>query len=98
MNKGKNGPPFMYPSTFIQFSCLMYTFLHSPYRQLEGYLQALAMKGRRIVHQNGRRWAVESVFSAIKRIFGETVRATSIEGMFNEVRRMLTFCSIILSV
>jgi hypothetical protein len=251
MNKGKNGHPFMYPNTFIQFSGLMYTFLHLPYRQLEGYLQALSgfipelrsadyttlwqriaklelnvpipendivvavdstgmkvtnrgdwmrekhgverrgwikvhvavdvktrkpitfeitdertpdyimvksllgdvnledslMDGAydkedvfrylkkkgvnlpgikirknaiakvdseradsvlefqkfgyeswRIVHQYGRRWAVESVFSAIKRIFGETVRATSIEGMFNEVRRMLTFYSIILSV
>jgi transposase len=50
------------------------------------------------VHQYGRRWAAESVFSAIKRIFGETVRATSIEGMFCEVRRMLTFYTIILSV
>ena len=36
----------------------------------------------RIVHQYGRRLATESVFSAIKRIFGETVRATSIEQMF----------------
>ena len=31
----------------------------------------------RKVHQYGRRWAAESVFSAIKRIFGETVRVTS---------------------
>lgn len=52
----------------------------------------------RIVHQYGRRWSEESVFSAIKRIFGETVRATSTEQMFNEVRRMLAFYSIILSV
>ena len=52
----------------------------------------------RIVHQYGRRWAAESVFSAIKRIFGETVRAKSTEQMFNEVRRMLAFYSIILSV
>jgi hypothetical protein len=50
------------------------------------------------VHQYGRRWAAECVISAIKRIFGETVRATSIEGMFCEVRRMLTFYTIILSV
>jgi hypothetical protein len=50
------------------------------------------------VHQYGRRWTVECVISAIKRIFGETVRATSIEGMFCEVRRMLTFYTIILSV
>jgi hypothetical protein len=251
MNQGKNGRPFKYPETFIQFSGLMYTFLHLPYRQLEGYLQALSgfipelrsadyttlwqritkiklnvpipendivvavdstgmkvtnrgdwmrekhgverrgwikvhiavdvktrkpvtfeitderttdhemakpllekikledalMDGAydkeevfkflkekgvnlpgikirknaivkagseraesvlqfqkygynswRIAHKYGRRWATESVFSAIKRIFGETVRATSTQQMFNEVRRMLAFYSIILSV
>lgn len=251
MNRGKNGRPFKFPDTFIQFSGLMYTFLRLPYRQLEGYLQALSgfipelrsadyttlwqritkmelnvpipendivvaldstgikvtnrgdwmrekhgverrgwikvhvvvdvktrkpitfeitdektadhemakplleninledalmdgaydkeevfkfLKGKgvnlpgikvrknaivkagseraesvlqfqkygynswRIVHQYGRRWAAESVFSAIKRIFGETVRATSTDQMFNEVRRMLAFYSIILSV
>ncbi|MGF3495008.1 MAG: IS5/IS1182 family transposase, partial [Methanothrix sp.] len=38
------------------------------------------------------------VFSAIKRIFGETVRATSKESMIREVRRMFTFYTIILSV
>jgi hypothetical protein len=52
----------------------------------------------KVVHQYGRRWAAESVFSAIKRIFGETVRATSIEGMVCEVRRMFAFYTIILSV
>jgi hypothetical protein len=41
------------------------------------------------VHQYGRRWTAECVISAMKRIFGETVRPTSIEGMFCEVRRML---------
>ena len=52
----------------------------------------------KIVHGYGSRWAAESVFSAIKRIFGETVRATSTEGMFCEVRRMLAFYTIILSL
>jgi hypothetical protein len=52
----------------------------------------------KIVHGYGRRWSAESVFSAIKRIFGETVRATSTEGMFCEVRRMLAFYTIILSI
>lgn len=251
MNKNKNGRPYRYPEAFIQFSGLVYTFLHLPYRQLEGFLQALSgfipglrsadyttlwqrisnlelsipipdndivvavdstgmkvtnrgdwmrekhgverrgwikvhvavdvetrrpitfeitderitdqemvkpllnnvklkdslMDGAydkeevfkflkekgvdlpgikirknaiakadskradsilefnkygynkwRIVHQYGRRWAAESVFSAIKRIFGETVRATSTDGMFREVRRMLAFYTIILSV
>jgi len=51
----------------------------------------------RKVHQYGRRWAAESVFLAIKHIFGETVRATSTEGMFGKIHRMLTFYTIILS-
>ncbi len=251
MNRRKNGRPYRYPETFIQFSGLAYTFLHLPYRQLEGFLQALScfvpglssadyttlwqritnlelnipipdndivvavdstgmkvtnrgdwlrekhgverkgwikvhiavdvetrrpitfeitderttdqemvkpllqdvklkdslmdgaydkeevfkfMKGKGIampgikirknavvkagsnraesvrefkkygyrrwkrLHGYGRRWAAECVFSAIKRIYGETVRATSIEGMFAEIRRMLTFYTIILNV
>jgi hypothetical protein len=52
----------------------------------------------KLVHNYGRRWAAESVFSAIKRIFGENVRATSKKGMFDEVSRMLNFYSIILSI
>lgn len=251
MNKGKTGRPYRYPETFIQFSGLAYSFLHLPYRQLEGFLRALsgfvpglssadyttlwqrisnlelnipvpdndivvavdstgmkvtsrgdwmrekhgverkgwikvhvavdvetrrpitfditderitdqdmvkpmltdiklkdslmdgaydneevfkfikekgvAMPGIKIrknaivkagseraesvlefrkygydswkkVHNYGRRWAAESVFSAIKRIFGENVRATSKKGMFDEVSRMLNFYSIILSI
>jgi hypothetical protein len=52
----------------------------------------------KLVYRYGRRWAAESVFSAIKRIFGENVRATSKKGMFDEVNRMLNFYSIILSI
>ena len=37
-------------------------------------------------HNYGSRWAIEGVFSAMKRIFGETVRATSIPGMFHEIQ------------
>jgi hypothetical protein len=33
-----------------------------------------------------KRWKVEGVFSAMKRIFGEGVRATSQKGMFREIR------------
>ena len=50
------------------------------------------------VHHYGKRWAAESVFSAIKRIFGEVVRATSHVGMYNEVRRQLAFYTIVLSL
>jgi len=34
----------------------------------------------------GMRWKVEGLFSSIKRIFGEGVRATPREGMFREIR------------
>ncbi|KXB05748.1 hypothetical protein AKJ49_00170 [candidate division MSBL1 archaeon SCGC-AAA382A03] len=38
-------------------------------------------------HDYGKRWAVEGFFSAVKRCFGETVRAASPEGMVREVKR-----------
>jgi len=50
------------------------------------------------IHQYGMRWASESFFSAIKRIFGETVRANSPEGMIMEVARRIAFYNILLSV
>lgn len=50
------------------------------------------------IHGYGRRWAVEGVFSAIKRIFGETVRATSPDGMIKEAARMIASYSILLSL
>ena len=34
--------------------------------------------------KRGRRWAVEGYFSSVKRQFGESVRATSAEGMARE--------------
>ena len=49
--------------------------------------QKMGYKGWRQMHQYGRRWAVEGLFSSIKRIFGETVRAASPEGMISEVKR-----------
>jgi hypothetical protein len=36
------------------------------------------------VVQYGKRWKVEGLFSSVKRIFGESVRATTKEGMFRE--------------
>lgn len=42
MNQGKKGKPFEYPETLVQFSGLMYEFLHLPYRQLEGALRKLS--------------------------------------------------------
>ena len=47
----------------------------------------MGYKGWKQMHQYGRRWAVEGLFSSIKRIFGEIVRASSTEGMVSEVKR-----------
>ncbi len=38
-------------------------------------------------HEYGKRWSVEGFFSAVKRCFGEKVRANSSEGMVKEVKR-----------
>ncbi len=50
------------------------------------------------VHGYGRRWSAESVISAIKRIFNESVRASSPEGVIKEATRMVAFYSIIMLV
>jgi hypothetical protein len=52
----------------------------------------------KVIHSYGDRWASEGYFSAIKRIFGENVRATSIEGMIAEIKRIFTLYDIILGV
>lgn len=44
-------------------------------------------------HDYGKRWSVEGFFSAVKRCFGETVRAATPEGMVQEVKRKFTLVS-----
>ncbi len=55
-------------------------------------------KGWKQKHQYGRRWAVEGYFSSVKRIFGETVRASSIRGMVSETKRLFILYNMIISV
>ncbi len=55
-------------------------------------------KGWKQKHQYGRRWAVEGYFSSVKRIFGETVRASSIRGMISEIKRLFILYNMIISV
>jgi len=55
-------------------------------------------KGWKQMHQYGRRWAVEGFFSSIKRIFGETVRASSPEGMVNEIKRAFILYNILIRI
>jgi hypothetical protein len=55
-------------------------------------------KGWKQMHQYGRRWTVEGFFSSIKRIFGETVRASSTAGMITEIKRLFILYNIIISI
>ena len=58
----------------------------------------MGYKGWKQMHQYGRRWAVEGFFSSIKRIFGETVRASSPEGMVAEIKRAFILYNILMSI
>lgn len=42
MNKGKRGKPFEYPEGFVKFLAPVRVFFHLPYRQEEGFVEALA--------------------------------------------------------
>lgn len=46
-------------------------------------------------HRYGKRWSVEGVFSAVKRCFGEALRASSVNGMIKEVARKFIFYDIL---
>ena len=59
----------------------------SPRGQAVKEFQKLEYKEWKKKHEYGKRWAVEGFFSAVKRCFGETVRAASPEGMAREVKR-----------
>jgi hypothetical protein len=55
-------------------------------------------KGWKKKHQYGRRWAAEGYFSSVKRIFGETVRASSISGMISETKRLFILYNMLIGV
>jgi transposase len=46
----------------------------------------------------GKRWRAESTFSALKRIFGETVRAATMKQMFREVEMRIMIYNMLLSI
>jgi hypothetical protein len=46
-------------------------------------------------HHYGMRWASEGYFSTVKRILGENMRATSTEGMIQEVKMKFLFYNMI---
>jgi len=49
------------------------------------------------IHNYGSRWSIEGVFSAMKRIFGESTKATSIEGMFHELRLKFSLYNLLIN-
>lgn len=49
-------------------------------------------------HNYGKRWSVEGFFSAIKRCFGETVRAARPERMVKEVKRKFALYNLVSSI
>lgn len=42
MNEGKEGARFRYPDSFIRLLGFMHSYLHLPYRQLEGFIKVLS--------------------------------------------------------
>ncbi len=60
--------------------------------------QKMGYKCWRRMHQYGRRWTVEGLFSSIKHIFGEAVRATSPDRMISEVKRAFILCNILINI
>jgi hypothetical protein len=49
-------------------------------------------------YQYGQRWASEGYLSAFKRLFGESVKAKSNEGMINEIKRKFVFYNSMLNL
>jgi hypothetical protein len=60
--------------------------------------QALGYGAWREAHGYGLRWAAEWTFSAVKRIFGEAVRARRRDLMFTEVRTKFALYNLLLQV
>lgn len=42
LNFKKNGRPYEYPTSFIQFSAMVHEIFHLPYRQMEGFFRKLS--------------------------------------------------------
>lgn len=58
-------------------------------------LKKIGYKAWKKKYHYGMRWASEGYFSAVKRIFGENMRATSTEGMIQEVKMKFLFYNVI---
>jgi len=63
-----------------------------------GEAREIGYEGWKDKYKYGNRWAAETFFSGIKRTFGETSRAKSIEGVFQEVKLKFLFYNMLLSL
>jgi len=61
-------------------------------------VRKLGYEGWRDKYKYGDRWMVETFFSGVKRVFGETVRSKTIEGIFKEVEMKLIFYNMLLNI
>mgnify|MGYP000274079309 CR=1 FL=1 len=61
-------------------------------------MKKLGYEGWRDKYRYGDRWAVETFFSGVKRTFGETTIAKTVEGVFQEVKLKFLFYNMLLSV
>ena len=58
----------------------------------------IGYEGWKDKYKYGKRWAVETFFSGVKRTFGETSRARSVDGIFQEVKLKFLFYNMLLSL
>jgi len=61
-------------------------------------MKEIGYEGWRDKYKYGQRWATETFFSGVKRMFGETSKARSIEGIFQEVKLKFLFYNILLNL
>ena len=71
----------------------------SPYRaKCVRELRKIGYTAWKKKYKYGMRWAAEGYFSAVKRIFGEETRATSVEGMMQEVLMKFLFYNVLVNM
>jgi len=61
-------------------------------------IKELGYEAWRDKYKYGYRWSAETFFSGVKRVFGETSRAKTVEGLFQEVKMKFIFYNMLLSL
>jgi len=59
-------------------------------------MKEIGYEGWKDKYKYGQRWAAETFFSGVKRILGETSKARSVEGVFQEVKLKFLFYNMLL--